>query len=261
MEILGYPNGAISALAARLTDCPARLRWGGDKVPNAINGGVSLLNGLQQLQAFAKAHVPTITYTNLPAIRDEWAAECLVLGRKLNHTQGMDIVVPGTLRRNLRWQRRDYWTIYEGREVVRELRVHIFRNRAGKLLSIARGVKSQCLHTSITASTTLCPDCGYDLRRRGTGDGVTIRSRRNGWIIRHDTSAAINDAARRVAKAAVAAVGYDLGAVDMLDKGGDRYVVLEVNSRPAIRDPYTLTAYADAIRRWATPTTTAAGEA
>jgi glutathione synthase/RimK-type ligase-like ATP-grasp enzyme len=57
------------------------------------------------------------------------------------------------------------------------------------------------------------------------------------------------DGLRNLAKRAVAACNYDLGAVDILETatGG---VVLEVNSRPAVCSPYTLERYAQAFRTW-----------
>jgi len=268
MEVLNArPNAAIWALAARLLDNPSRLRWGGPKVPNAINGEVSLLNGLQQLQAFQREGVPTIAFTTNPAIRDGWQADgWTVLGRNLNHTQGRDIVVPGypitrigedghpypgrpltAIRANLRWNKRDFWTQYRG-DVANEWRIHIMRDSpGGELLRIARGLKTSCLHTNIEDGT--CANCGLAPNHPPAGQpGIIIRSRRLGWVLRHDV--APPEPVVVAAKAAVVACGYDMAAVDVLElvRGG-KVMVLECNSRPALRDPYTLGQYASFIRR------------
>jgi hypothetical protein len=234
MQILGHTRGAVLGLAERLRDCNVRLRWGGEQVADAINGKAHLHNGLEQLQAFTKANVPTIQYTTDPKSRDAWAAAGqIVLGRSLNHTQGLDIVWPGiSAKRNIAWNKRDFWTIYK--PAAREWRVHIVNGH-----SIARGLKH------------FAPEAGD----KPLVDGkVLIRSRRLGWHMRHDVPPP--KGLRDVAKAAVAAVGYDLGAVDILQVGDGKtvplqYFVLEVNSRPAIRDEYTLAAYEKALRNLA----------
>ena len=55
---------------------------------------------------------------------------------------------------------------------------------------------------------------------------------------------------RPLAHQAVEALGYDFGAVDILDLGDggdDRYVVLEVNSAPSLRSEHTQDRYLNAI--------------
>lgn len=218
MQILGYTTGAITQLAQSLRDCPVRLRWGGPQVANAINGSCHLLNGLEQLQALQATKVPTVEFTTDISKALEWLdIDLTVFGRKLNHTQGFDIRSKiGKL-----WRSRDYWTKYV--ESEREWRMHVVGG-----FCIARSLKE---FSGITKPTGPC-----------------IRSRRLGWVMRHDIDPP--KGLRTIAKAAVKAIGYDLGAVDILEIKPGEYKVLEVNSRPAIRDPYTLAAYTKALRAW-----------
>lgn len=240
MQILGHARGAVMTLAERLADCNVRLRWGGQQVDGAVNGKAHLADGLEQLKAFAGANVSTIQFTTDPKIRDQWVATGFkVLGRSLHHTQGRDIVWPGqSAKKNVAWNKRDFWVIYQ--PAYQEWRVHIVNGN-----SIARGLK----HFKPA-------EVGTELESKTTWDANTIiRSRRLGWVMRHDVEPP--KGLRTIAKEAVKAVGYDLGAVDILQlatkpAGADqKFMVLEVNSRPAIRDEYTLTAYEKALRRLA----------
>lgn len=213
MIIHGHAKGSILGLAEALEGVNIQLRWGGSQVPGAINGNVHLLNGLEQLQTLRDARVSIPEFTNTcphDAHRVMW------LGRKLNHTQGKDIITSGR-----RFKERDFWVKYV--PAIAEWRIHILNGK-----SIARGKK---VWVGQGSEPTTIP---------------IIRSRRLGWHLDHtpDPPNHIREAAR----AAVAAVGYDLGAVDVLDLGGNQACVLEVNSRPAIRDPYTIAQYSKALR-------------
>lgn len=254
MQVLGHTTtqqGAplpIMSVAAQLADQPGiRLRWGGDYVSGAINGTCKLLTGVEQLARFGASGIPTVDYTTVPSQRDLWAQQGeMVLGRRLNHSQGKDIVIPGhlatcprmsngralctckVLRRSKRWLERDYWVKYVY-GVVSEWRLHIIKARSGELVSIARGQK---VYTGGGPAPTIAP---------------IVRSRRNGWTLRHDTP--LPKGLRELAKKAVAACGYDLGAVDALALEDGTFKVLEVNSRPAVRDDYTTSKYVEALRR------------
>lgn len=221
MQIFGHTSGSIEQLAARLHDCPVRLRWGGPQVPSAINGQAHLLNGLEQLQKLQEAGIAVPEFTTSPEEVSEWeAAGATIFGRRLNHTQGKDIrcnIWPRQ-RGERRWRNSDFFVKYM--ESRAEWRFHVLHGT-----SIARGVK---VFTSDVAPVHPC-----------------IRSRRLGWHLQHNVDPP--KGARSLAKAAVAAVGYDLGAVDMLELADGTFRVLEVNSRPAIRDEYTLSAYTKAL--------------
>ena len=219
MQIHGHRSGSILTLAERLSDCPVALRWGGNQVSGAINGAASILDGLSQLVALKAAGVPVPEFTTNAAD----ATGGLWLARKRDHSQGKDIIPVGTvIRRRRKWQDSDFFVRYIS-NVAREWRIHVVDG-----LSIARATKVWA--GSGTEPTT----------------APIIRSRRLGYHMRHDIKSP--KLVRETAKAAVKAVGYDLGAVDLLELTDGSVVVLEVNSRPAIRDEYTLAAYAAALR-------------
>lgn len=230
MRIYGHRTGSILELERRLADCNVSLRWGGPQVAGAINGQVQLLDGLQQLQILQTKGIIVPTFSTQSAVCEQ--LEGLWLARKRNHTQGKDII-PCTLRGVQRvkgrrnWRDSDFFIKYI--PAVREWRFHILNGQ-----SIARGLKvivDNYPHAQAVAEFT----------------HPIIRSRRLGWHMEHTTVP--SKVVRAAAKAAVAAVGYDLGAVDLLELADGSACVLEVNSRPAIRDEYTLTAYEQAFRR------------
>ena len=230
MQIYGKTDGAIKALAERLRDNNVSLRWGGAQVQRAINGKVHLLDAREQFEAFREAGIPYPNVTFDRATAERWLREGhLVFGRKLQHTQGFDIIcagknlLQGKPRTLARWKSRDFWTKYS--PSIAEWRFHILNGQ-----SIARGCKVwQYLNDP----------------HRVVPPEPIIRSRRLGWHIQHNIEPP--KGARTLAKQAVAAVGYDLGAVDMLETAPGKFLVLEVNSRPAIRDPYTIERYAAAL--------------
>jgi len=192
-------------------------------VAGAINGQAHLLDGLEQLQILQSKGIGVPEFIWEPA--GEFSPEIpgLWLARKRNHSQGRDIIPVGVkIRKRRDWRDSDFFVKYvEG--VVREWRFHVVNGRC-----IARATK-------VWAGTGPEPT-----------DAPIIRSRRLGWHMRHDIKP--NKLLRETAKLAVKAVGYDLGAVDLLELTDGTSVVLEVNSRPAIRDEYTLAAYAAALR-------------
>jgi len=225
VKIFGKQTESIVALAARLPDVEVGVRWGGPNVPGALNGG-RLLDGWEQLEALHAAGVPHPAYSNeLQDALDTVRAGGVVMGRRTDHTQGKDIRFSDRprVRGQRKWQNSDYFVEWE--QSIREWRFHIFRGE-----SIGRGLK-------------VCGDLGL------TGWGARIRSRRLGWTLDHKPKP--DKALREAAKAAVAAVGYDFGAVDLLELTDGMPCVLEVNSRPALRDEYTLSCYAEAIRKYA----------
>ncbi len=217
MNIFGKTTPSVVALCERLQDVAGSIRWGGFKIAEGFNGQCNLYNGLQQLTKFRQATLPTIEFTADLNIARQWvAAGSIVLGRRTNHTQGRDIILPN----NRHWEYRDYWTKYE--PAIEEWRFHIFKG-----LSIGRGRKAN-MHTPYGETHPI------------------IRSRRRGWHIDHDSEPP--KGIRKIAKDAVKTLGYDFGAVDIICTAPDTFKVLEVNARPALRDEYTLSAYEKAIR-------------
>jgi hypothetical protein len=222
VQIHGHRSGSILELERRLSDTNVSLRWGGNQVVGAINGQAHLLDGLEQLELFDAKSIPCPDFSVTGEILTN---EDLWLARKRNHSQGKDIIPVGAkLRKRRDWRDSDFFVKYVP-NVVREWRFHIL---AGKC--IARATK---VWAGNGPEPTVAP---------------IIRSRRLGWHMRHDLEP--HKSLRKVAKAAVKAVGYELGAVDLLELNDGSAVVLEVNSRPAIRDEYTLAAYAAALRAY-----------
>lgn len=193
-------------------------------------------DSITQLTRFRDAGLQVPSFTTCLTAAMEWVASgSTVFGRKLLHTRGNDICLPGILRDtptrpyNLRWMRSDWWSKYIA--PTEEWRVHIFDDQ-----TIARGRK---IHTG--PSWRVAP----------------VRNTGNGWTF--DFSTPPPKGLRSAARQAVAALGYPAGAVDILQvsptaPGGDipptnEFYVLEVNRIPALTCPYTLGAWVGAIRR------------
>lgn len=88
------------------------------------------------------------------------------------------------------------------------------------------------------------------LKRRGeerTDDGQLIRNLANGWVFAVNEIRPIDPQGSQVAVNAVAALGLDFGAVDMILSQNGNYLVLEVNTAPGLSAPSTLEAYKTAF--------------
>lgn len=140
-----------------------------------------------------------------------------VWGRKLNHSQGRDIKFPGD--RN--YEKSDYY-VEPITDVKDEWRVHIFDG-----LSIHSSHK---VHTEQVDNSK----------------AAIVKSRRNGWRMSREKE--LPRLVRDTAKAAVKALGWDMGAVDLIECKNGKVYVLEVNSRPGI-DSRTAEQYVKAIKR------------
>jgi hypothetical protein len=220
MIIHGLRTTSILALADRLQDVNVAVRWGGDCVPGALNGECHLLNGLEQLEAFKDAGLTCPEF-----FTDKWQARHMaadgkiLFGRRFNHTQGRDIRISSLPRQtgHRRWYNSDFFTVYV--PSIAEWRFHIFQGK------------------SILRANKISPP-GQDRQ-------FMIRNRRNGYRYRYDIVP--KKELREAAKQAVECVGYDFGAVDLLETENG-YCLLEVNSRPGLKDEITLTKYEQAIR-------------
>jgi hypothetical protein len=227
IEILGPTWPTVQALRTVLADAPesGTYRVGGPPT-----------DSITQLIRFREAGLRTPNFTTCLAAAMDWvAAGHTVFGRKLIHTRGNDIVLPGPLRNiatrpyNLRWMRSDWWSRYI--PPTEEWRIHVFDNQI-----IARGKK---IHS------------GKSWRK------APVRNVGNGWTF--DFHSDPPKGLRKTAREAVQALGYPAGGVDILQvtstpPGGDipptnEFYVLEVNRLPALTCPYTLGAWASAIRR------------
>lgn len=135
------------------------------------------------------------------------------LGRLRNHVAGNDLLNPPA--------RPDYYV--KKMSLVAEYRVHSFRGvsiRAGKKVKV-----------------------------EGAPSHEWVRSLLGGWKISYDGQS-VKQRHRDLAHLAVQALGLDFGAVDLGETATGKVVVLEVNRAPGL-DGGTITAYANAIKRWA----------
>lgn len=202
---------------------------------------VKKYNGLEQLTVFNENDLEVPAFTTDLEMAKRWLREGwsnVVWGRKLEHTRGNDIVGAGYKRLrngqerfNPIWLNRDFWVDVINPELVkREWRVHIFQGRC-----IAKGCKVK------TGNTTRRFDY--------------IRSRNNGWTLDHTIE--LPDLIREASRKAVNVLGYNFGAVDILELNADgitftpetAYSVLEVNSAPALGSQYTIDAYTKALQK------------
>lgn len=102
--------------------------------------------------------------------------------------------------------------------VRHEFRVHVFKDK-----SIRAGIK-----------------------KAKEGAHPWIRSLKQGWALDYGALCQqnINNKVRNAAKAAIAALGYDFGAVDVALLSDGKALVFEVNSAPGLLTKNTATAYA-----------------
>lgn len=202
-------------------------------------------DSIEQLTAFRGAGLLTPDFTTDRETARQWVRDqSLVFGRQLLHTRGNDIILPNLRPRrtqdgfvvdgetwNRRWWNSEWWSRYIA--PTEEWRIHVFNGR-----TIARGRKILTRPAEVW--------------RR-----APVRNVGNGWSF--DFTSDPPKGCRSVARKAVAALGYSVGAVDILQvtatpPGGpepptNEFYVLEVNRLPALTCPYTLGRWCEAIRR------------
>ncbi len=188
--------------------------WG-EFIPFA---GVRILNGkpigskLQELQIMEEKGIPVPPFD----IKD-WGKGWL--GRSLHHQEGGDFLAPGDRPKPSFWTRK--------LDIKEEFRFHIFKYPDGTFKSIRAGKKEP----------------------RIPNPHPWVRSWDAGWKISYGGEIKCKKG-REVAKAALAAIGYDFGAVDVgVLKGGEEVVELEVNARPGLDEAgNTVLKYVEAIK-------------
>lgn len=210
--VCGRKSKSADLLREKLEDVEVEgtLHWGTEG--DGVGGQVKL-DAVQQFEKLRAAGLTVPDWHTTPPVHG-----LVFMGRNLRHTQGRDIRFP---RRRRNWLR-DCDFFVDWVPSFNEWRIHVWKKRV-----IARGIK----HYTGTKGKAK----------------FEIRSRRKGWRLRHDIDPpqAVRDAARK----AVAALGYDFGAVDLLIRDpDDAIVILEVNSAPGL-DNYTADRYVKAITR------------
>jgi len=147
-------------------------------------------------------------------------------GRRERHTQGRDFISPP--------RRPAYWV--EHLRIADEWRFHMFRRRDGRVISLRAGHK---MPKDVNSNGALETE---ELLRR-----PWLRSGED-WYISYAGDGA--DDMRELARAGLAALDLDFGAVDLarLEDGSVR--VLEVNTRPGLDEGgETVDRYVREIRR------------
>lgn len=130
-----------------------------------------------------------------------------IVGRKLNHTKGIDIkIIPVVSYSVSSPPQRDFWTVLIDKH--REYRCHVFNGKV-----VRSGTK-----------------------RKSTGEfsdtNQPIWNLSNGFQIRYEHKAP--EEANKIAVKAIARCGLDFGAVDIIESKQHKFYVLEVNTRPGL---------------------------
>lgn len=221
-EILRH---SLSALQIEEHSTPMYVNWGTTS-STATAGRVlnnKKLDGLQQLQALKEANIHCPAFTDKLEEAYRWTNQgWCVFGRNLNHTQGRDLVSVLSLR----FPDKDFW-VRMVQNIEDEWRFHIVAGR-----SIQRQHKI------------------YTNEDGGGHPQHPIRNRRHGWTMERSLEPNSNlfKRLRETAKAAVSALGYDFGAVDLATTADDHIYVFEVNRAPGL-DDYSASRYADAFNK------------
>jgi hypothetical protein len=215
----------------RIPDGSLVVNWGYGRVPDwAAGKPVRYLNNptavrrkmskVVQLQKFTKAGVPTFEFTTSADEAARWSrGGSRVLGRSEESYGGRGIVVydGGALRDN----RHEFYTRWFDK--THEFRFHVFR---GEVIDV---VQKKRLNDAKPLNE-------LDLT------GQTVRNFANGWIEAHKNLHLPGDSREQIAAVAcraVAAVGLDFGAVDVVvrftgvgQRTLDAMAVCEVNTAP-----------------------------
>jgi glutathione synthase/RimK-type ligase-like ATP-grasp enzyme len=215
---------AARELAATLTNKVGHKVW--RVTPQRVKKRVAfvLKNGtdkLTQMERFREGGVATPEYTRDVAVARSWLPEGPVMCRTvLLGSQGRGIVVAENEEALVA---APLYTKYFKKK--KEFRVHVFN---GEVIDVQEKRKKE----------------GYDGQR-----DTRIRNLSNGYVFCRN-GITEPDGLRELAKAACAALGYSLGAVDIAyNEHLKKCVVLEVNANPGMEGT-TLENYANAIVGW-----------
>lgn len=194
----------------------------------ALNANCGRLNKMQQAQRLVEGlgaqAILDLNYEQ--ALTWLESRQTPLLGRKLVHTQGRDIV-PILERWQLEAVRGtcDFFTPYV--PSVGEYRTWVYRNR----------------HLGSYKKVLAVP---ADYRRLG-------RNYKNGFRFERVENDDVPEAVKELSRRAVRSLDLDFGAVDLLHCSGDSFVVLEVNAAPGVADSRraVINNLAHRIQRWA----------
>jgi glutathione synthase/RimK-type ligase-like ATP-grasp enzyme len=202
---------------------PRRPHWRPANEPRLLNLPANVERAIDKLQTYqllqaANVNIPEFTQDRATAAG--WLHEKRVVGRSLiRGSGGRGITVHEPTAHSTLLGNEVLWQKYVTKE--REYRVHVFQGRV--------------IDTQIK-------------RRRNGTDGALIRNLANGYVFCRDGIEPSNDR-DNIAIAAVAALGLDFGATDLIwNRRQNRYYVLEVNTAPGLEGT-TLERYSAEFRR------------
>lgn len=209
------------ALRAALRGERGLVNWTGAPLEGAINARTET-NKLYQLERLRNADIPIPDFST--DAREGW------LARTCYHRGGTDFLHTGGV------EAPDFWT--KPLKSSAEYRVHVFRMPGGRpgdpagFRAVRIGWKTRVDDDTPSQPVSLVP----------------IRSRRFGWrLAYYATPPAGHADLILLSRWAVAVLGWDFGAVDVL-KTRNGLVVLEANSCPGLKDSITLDTYVRGIR-------------
>lgn len=219
-----WPNRRYRPRASHIV-----LNWGNTQIPDWYQAGRRWLNHpvcvqrsvdkLTCLRILQANDVPVPEYTTDPYDADNWLlnGEGVVERHVLNGHSGKGIVIKyeGTVD-----ERAHFYTKYVGSR--REYRVHVFHDDV--LLVVQKR------------------------RRNGVEQDDVVRNWHTGWVYCAENITPLSAEAIADAVASVKALGLDFGAVDLITRRGEHYV-LEVNTATGL-EGRTVSLYSDAIQAY-----------
>lgn len=226
ISVLGSPSSVAAKIVEQLVTAGATAYNG---FPSRLNLQTPLVvnwaqggDKFYELSRLARAGVPTPRHSQAPL--PGW------IPRRRHHQEALDFTNPPECG--------DFWT--EPTYTDNEFRVHVIHGSAFR-------IQHKYLQNGVH------PLVKY---------GVPIRNHSLGWTFNPnpDFPRAVLELVRDAARAAVRALGYDMGAVDVGFIWPDAFgrasgeagkpVVFEINTRPSM-DEYTRTAYVQALLKLA----------
>lgn len=211
-----FGNNAISGGSNGPDRRPQRMiRWGnrGESRFNAVGGVLNKRSGLNDASNKGRSlELLTQAGISVPPAADRFDGELLV-GRTETHVGGSGFFLI-TSQRDFDLARQHLHCTHFMAYIPtqREYRVHVFN---GQVI----GAGEKLMSTD------------------GTCTSLHIRNVGTGWTFRYANIDRIPRDAERVAVEAVAALGLDFGAVDILKSTGNNFYVLEVNTAPSLVKP------------------------
>lgn len=231
-EALGVP---LLKHEGKAIEVETVINWGSgslaDRVVPAfiINGTFGVNNAANKLNTFREFErfdVPTVEWTDDQAVADDWYQKGIhVFARTvLNGHSGVGIVSSLDIPDLEEWKALNckLWTKYSNKK--EEYRIHVFGRQA--------------IHVQRKARKKDVPDDKVNWK---------IRNHANGFIFQIQ-GVEVPDEANEVAIKAVAALGLDFGAVDIIYTTDRKWLALEVNTAPGIEGT-TLNKYVEAFQK------------